>query len=198
MIEHWNQRYDTEAFIYGREPNLFFKEFLDKQPVGKLLLPCEGEGRNAVYAASLGWEVTAFDQSEVGMKKALAFAREQGVTLHYGIADALAFDYPSGAYDVIAFLWAHFPQDIRRKIHQKSLSGLKQGGFILLEGFNKKQLSFASGGPKDPEMLFSLDYWPDDFPGLKAILLEEAMTLLDEGDFHRGEAAVIKYLGRKT
>lgn len=197
MKEHWNQRYTSNAFVYGRKPNQFFKDFIHNQPPGKLLLPCEGEGRNAVYAASLGWEVIAFDQSEVGMKKAMAFAAESGVSFNYMLADALDFDYQSYTFDVIAFIWAHFPPDARRLIHHKALTSLKPGGFVLLEGFNKKQLSFTSGGPKEPEMLFSLEYWPEDFPGITTQLLEETFTVLDEGDFHQGEAAVIRYIGKK-
>ncbi|MHC1708028.1 MAG: class I SAM-dependent methyltransferase [Bacteroidales bacterium] len=196
LPDFWNQRYDSDEFVYGIHPNQFFKEFVDSHQPGKLLLPCEGEGRNAVYAAKLGWDVVAFDQSEVGRKKALKLAEKNQTQIHFEVADALEFDYQSGKYDVIAFLWAHFPPDIRRKVHQKAVSGLKPGGHILLEGFSKKQLAFTSGGPKAPEMLFSLDYWPEDFPGLSTITLEETTTLLEEGDFHRGEAAVVRFLGR--
>lgn len=89
MKAFWNQRYDEPEYAYGTQPNLFFKDQLDQLTPGKLLMPAEGEGRNAVYAAGKGWEVTAFDSSSSGQKKALRLAQEKKVTLNYLVADAL-------------------------------------------------------------------------------------------------------------
>jgi hypothetical protein len=75
----WNERYGADEYVYGKEPNGFLKEFIDNHPPGKILLPAEGEGRNAVYAASKGWEVTAFDFSEEGKKKALKLALKKPI-----------------------------------------------------------------------------------------------------------------------
>jgi len=78
--DFWNERYAGDEFVYGREPNRFFEQEMKRLKPGKLLLPCEGEGRNAVWAARHGWEVSAFDQSSVGKQKAELLAREFGAT----------------------------------------------------------------------------------------------------------------------
>ncbi len=92
MKEFWNDRYSSEEFIYGKEPNKFFKSEIDKLLPGKLLLPCEGEGRNAVYAAKLNWTVDAFDQSEKGKEKCEALADENNVSINYTVADAIEIE----------------------------------------------------------------------------------------------------------
>ena len=74
--DFWNERFGKEEFIYGTEPNQFFKEQLQNLEIGTLLLPAEGEGRNAVYAATQGWEVSAFDISEQGRVKAIFLAKQ--------------------------------------------------------------------------------------------------------------------------
>lgn len=113
MKEFWNTRYAAPEFAYGVEPNLFFKTQIDALPVGKILLPSEGEGRNAVYAASLGWNVTAFDYSEEGQQKALELAEKHGVTIYYTIADASEFQTDE-KFDVVALIFSHFPPQYER------------------------------------------------------------------------------------
>ena len=93
MHSFWDSRYNTDQFVYGKEPNRFFASELDKLPAGRLLLPGEGEGRNAVYAAKMGWEVDAFDQSRIGSEKALGFALEQGVHINYQVCDLEGFTF---------------------------------------------------------------------------------------------------------
>lgn len=77
MSQFWNERYSQAEYVYGETPNVFFAAQLDKLSAGTIILPCEGEGRNAVYAASQGWEVKAFDASEAGQKKALLLAEKK-------------------------------------------------------------------------------------------------------------------------
>ncbi len=197
MNEHWDNRYNVENYIYGTRPNEFFKEILDTCQPGRLLLPCEGEGRHAVYALAKGWEVVAFDQSEVGRNKALKLASESGFSFRYDLCDALYFTDKKESYDMIALLWAHFPASIRPVIHRNLLQYLKPGGLLVLEGFHKRQMNFQSGGPKDPEMLFDASYIQDDFKDLTTLILEERQTLLQEGDFHKGKAEVLRYVGIK-
>ena len=83
MKQFWNDRYSEEEFIYGVEPNEFLKLELDKIPTGSILLPAEGEGRNAVYAASKGWNVTAFHYSEAAKVKTTLLAEKMNVKLDY-------------------------------------------------------------------------------------------------------------------
>ena len=194
--DFWNERYGKKEFIYGTEPNNFFREQLDKLKPGKILLPAEGEGRNAVYAATLGWEVFAFDISEQGREKAMLLAKQQEVHINYEIASVL--DYTSHKqFDVIVFCYTHFPIDIRKTAHKEMLQLLKKGGTIIFEAFAKAQLNNNSGGPKNEAMLFSIDEVKQEFTGLDFKILEEKTIELSEGNYHKGEAEVIRCIGVK-
>lgn len=87
MKEQWNKKYSSEMYAYGEQPNVFFKDELDKLPCGKILLPADGEGRNGVYAASKGWQVESFDMSETGREKAMRLAEKMGVEINYRILE---------------------------------------------------------------------------------------------------------------
>jgi 2-polyprenyl-3-methyl-5-hydroxy-6-metoxy-1,4-benzoquinol methylase len=193
----WNERYSEQEFVYGTEPNTFLKEQLATLMAGKILFPCEGEGRNAVFAAQQGWQVNAFDQSEEGFKKAQQLARQNNVEVHYQIADALAVEYPKESFDVIALIYAHFPSTIRQEVHQKMVSWLKPGGCIILEAFNPTQLKNSSGGPKDITMLLTMEILEENFKGLTIEALAYETIILQEGKFHQGEAEVVRFVGRK-
>jgi SAM-dependent methyltransferase len=197
MKEFWNERYSSEEFIYGTEPNEFFKSEIDKLAPGALLLPSEGEGRNAVYAAKLKWTVDAFDQSEKGKEKCEAFAKENNVTVNYSIADALKIELPEDKYDMISFIFAHYPSSIRKQVHQKCIKALKPGGLLLLEAFNPLQLNNQSGGPKDLDMLYTVDLLKDDFADLNIKYLEELQVDLSEGRHHFGKGDVVRMLATK-
>lgn len=195
--DFWNERFGNEEFIYGTEPNQFFKEQLDKLKPGKILLPAEGEGRNAVYAATQGWEVTAFDISERGKEKALQLSEQYKVIINYEVTSVL--DYASQKqFDVIAFCYTHFPVEIRKVAHKQMLQLLKKGGNIIFEAFAKSQLGNSSGGPKNKEMLFSIDEIKQEFKGLDFKILEEKTIELSEGEFHKGKAEVIRFVGVKS
>ncbi len=194
----WDERYASPDYIYGKEPNIFFKEQIDRAPVrGKLLLPGEGEGRNAVYAAKLGWNVDAFDQSRNGQRKALNLAKSNNVIINYSVIDLMNFEPNKNFYDMAANIFVHFESETRFKFHEKIIDSLKPGGKIILELFSKNQLGKNSGGPQDLRMLCSLDEIKNDFKKLKTILVEEKSIYLDESDKHRGEASVIRFVGEK-
>ena len=197
MKEFWNDRYSAEDFVYGKEPNEFFKSEIDKLPAGNLLLPSEGEGRNAVYAAKLSWTVDAFDQSEKGKEKCEALAKENNVTVNYTIADAVEIQLEEDKYDMIAFIFAHYPSSIRKQVHQKCIKALKPGGLLLLEAFNPLQLNNQSGGPKDIDMLYTAELLKSDFGDLNVRLLEELSTVLSEGKHHSGKGDVVRMLATK-
>lgn len=193
----WDERYNQEDYVYGIKPNSFFAEHLKKMPPGKIILPCEGEGRNAVFAASNGWLVDAFDTSEVGKQKALKLAEKKGVSITYLIGDANSIIFPSNEYDVVAFIYAHFPEEIRKNIHQRAINWLKPGGKVILEAFHPNQLKNNSGGPKNEAMLYTEAMLTDDFKGLELELLKTTQTILNEGKFHEGTADIIRFIGVK-
>jgi hypothetical protein len=197
MMDFWNERYSKTAYFYGETPNVFFAEQLSKLTPGNLVLPCEGEGRNAVFAAGLGWQVNAFDSSEAGKAKALQLAEKKSVVIDYLVEDAVSATYPENSVDVVAFIYAHFPAAIRKSIHQKAIGWLKPGGIIIMEAFNPKQLNNESGGPKDLSMLYTKEMLQDDFASMKVNMLETLQTELNEGKYHEGVADVIRFVGVK-
>jgi len=194
----WDERYSAEEYVYGTEPNQLFKEQIDiiSMP-GKLLLPGEGEGRNAVYAAKLGWLVDAIDQSTIAQAKALKLAERNVVNINYSVFDLKKFTPAINYYHAAAIIFVHFNSEVRSVFHHKIINSLKPGGRLILESFSKNQLGKNSGGPQAFEMLYSLNDVVNDFKELKTILLEEKNVFLNEGDKHKGEASVIRYIGEK-
>ena len=194
----WDVRYSSEEYVYGREPNQFFKEQIDKIAVpGKLLLPGEGEGRNAVYAAKLGWQVDAFDQSIKAQEKALKLAEKYKVNINYSVTDLSSFSPDKNIYKAAAVIFVHLSPVERVELHKKLISSLTRGGIIILELFSKNQLGKESGGPQDISMLSSVEEIHNDFKDLKILLLEEKNLYLNEGDKHSGEASVVRFVGEK-
>ncbi|MFX0556601.1 class I SAM-dependent methyltransferase [Maribacter sp. CXY002] len=196
MRDFWNHRYAEEGFAYGQLPNAYFKQELDKLPVGSILLPAEGEGRNAIYALKKGWHVHAFDFSPSAMIKALEFANDEKLPLQYEVSDVLSFSSDK-TYDVLALCYAHFPANIRKEAHKHLLRYLKPNGTIIFEAFAKSQLGNLSGGPKNIDMLFSIEEIKKEFNGIAFNHLTETKVELNEGKYHQGEASVIRFTGKK-
>lgn len=202
MKDFWNERYSQEEFAYGESPNEYFQEQLSKIPVGKILFVAEGEGRNAVFAATLGWDVFAFDQSEEGEKKATLLADKREVQINYTVSDIAHVVYPENSFDALVLVYAHFPFEKRKEYHQALSSLLKKGGLLILEGFSKnhvinQQQNHKAGGPKDETMLYDLDELKADFNEFEFTEAYETTTELDEGDYHKGKASVIRILAIK-
>lgn len=196
MKAFWDERYAASEYIYGEEPNVWFAEKIKQLSPGRLLLPCEGEGRQAVYAAALGWEVVAFDQSESGREKALALAAKQGQTIHYSLADAMEYQHAE-PFDALALVYAHMPEKLRTAFHQRMAAQLKPGGTLILEGFHTSQLGRSSGGPRDLSMLFTPEMLEADFAGFHILHLGVEEVQLNEGTYHSGAAKVVRMLARK-
>lgn len=200
--DKWDERYSQPGFAYGTAPNVYFKSKIDKLPPGKILLPADGEGRNSVYAAMLGWDASVFDISREGQRKALELADKQGVQIDYIVGDLEAVHYDEGAFDVIALIYAHFPANIKSHYHKALDKYLKKGGTLIFEAFSKKHLAYQGrnekvGGPRDIESLFSIDEIRSDFANYDFEELIESEVELNEGSFHNGIGCVIRFVGRK-
>lgn len=195
-MNFWDERYSIEEYIYGLNPNEFFKIELKKLKPGKILLPAEGEGRNAVFAAKNKWEVFAFDQSFEGKKKAEKLASANYVKINYSI-DTYESYSSELRFDCIALIYAHLDYISMIKYYNKLLQFLKPGGTLILEGFSEKQLKFNSGGPKSIDMLYSIVKLKAVFAELKIEYIEELEINLDEGKHHSGKASVIRLIAKK-
>lgn len=201
MKEFWNERYGEMAYAYGEEPNAWFAECLRALLPGRMLLPAEGEGRNAVHAAQQGWQVCAFDISEAGRNKAMALAEKHGVSIEYRIGtldEVVPFPHE---FDALALVFAHFPASIRVGLSQQLLDNLRPGGHFIFEAFGKDQLNYQSkyrsGGPQQLDMLYSVEEVRAEFTGVDLIHLEEVEVELREGPYHSGLAKVVRAFGTK-
>ena len=203
MKEMWDTRYASEGYAYGIAPNEFFKNSIATyKPSGKMLLPAEGEGRNAVYAAKEGLEVTAFDISVEGRKKALKLAEKEKVSFNYEVGDFFELPLINEKFDNAALIYAHFPPPILSIYHKKISDLILPNGLIILEGFSTNHLKLRAenpeiGGPNKIEMLFSKESIQQDFSDFEIVLLEEVQIELKEGEFHNGIGSVIRFIGRK-
>lgn len=197
MEEFWNNRYAEKDFAYGTEPNDFLKDELEKLPAGKILFVCEGEGRNAVFAAKQNWIVEAFDLSKEGKRKASLLAKQNNVSINYQIANASKIEYSENSFHVVVLIYAHFPETIRKSVHEKIIKWLKPGGIVVLEAFNPNQLKNTSGGPKDLTMLYTKEIMTDDFKDLMVQQISTETIELNEGKYHIGKADVIRFVGKK-
>jgi len=203
MKEMWNSRYSDSAYAYGIAPNEFFKTAIDTyKPQGKILLPAEGEGRNAIYAAKNGLEIFAFDISIEGKKKAEQLAKQENVTIHYEVGQFFDLQLVNEKFDVAALIYAHFPPPILSKYYQKVAELLKPNGLVILEGFSTNHLPLRAanpkvGGPGKMEMLFSKETIKENFPNFEILQLEEVEVELQEGLYHNGLGSVLRFVGRK-
>ena len=197
MQQFWDERYSNTEYVYGEAPNRFLAEHLPSIPPGRALFPAEGEGRNAAYAAHLGWEVDAFDYSQSAHHKAAQLFERKGVQANYTLSSVEAYAFKPHHYDLVFLCYAHLPPQQRTYLHRQAIQALRKGGWLLLEGFHKDQLGRSSGGPKKEDMLFSLDQMKTDFSVLHVHKLEKRLVHLEEGDFHQGEAAVVRMIAQK-
>jgi len=200
--DRWNERYSNDEFAFGKQPNNYLKEQLEKLNVGTILFPAEGEGRNAVFAANLGWTVSAFDISMEGKKKADRLAKINNVTIDYQVGDLQEISFDTEQFDVIALIYAHFPANIKSLYHKTLDKYLRNGGVVIFEAFSKRHIDYVSknenvGGPRDLESLFSIEEIKSDFANYDIIELEEKEIELSEGLYHNGTGSVIRFVGQK-
>lgn len=192
---NWDERYSESGYIYGTAPNAFLVSVVDRLPQGNILMLAEGEGRNAVYLASLGYQVTAVDGSAIGLRKAAELARERGVTITTIVADLDGFRIEPGEWDGIVSCYCHLPLAIRVPLHRQVVSGLRPGGLLVLEGFSKEQLAYDTGGPKTPDMLLDLDELKQELAGLEFVHAVKLERDVKEGRGHTGIASVVQIVG---
>jgi SAM-dependent methyltransferase len=198
----WDDRYKKEEYAYGKAPDAFFEQWLKKFEPGLILMPADGEGRNGVFAATLNWQVTAFDLSAEGKAKALQLAQQRGVNLAYLVGDLEQLAFDEQCFDAIGLIFAHFAAEKKSQFHQKLDRCLKPGGVVIFEAFSKNHLQLTLnnphiGGPKDINMLFSKEDLVADFKDYEILLLEEEEYILNESIYHNGKGLVIRFVGRK-
>lgn len=200
MKDFWDDRYNQAEFVYGTEPNDFLKAEAQRLPLGRVLCLAEGEGRNAVYLATLGHDVWAVDQSAVGLAKAQDLADANGVSIHTTVADLESFEISPAAWDGIVSCSAHLPPTVRQRIHRQVVSGLKPGGRFILEAYTVVQLEIGGVGgppPAQKDLYMSLAALKEELAGLKFAIGREIERDVNEGQAHRGRSAVVQVVATK-
>lgn len=201
-IADWDERYAGPEFAFGTEPNAFLAaERARFKPGMRVIVPGDGEGRNGVFIAGLGCDVTTLDLSSVGVAKSKALAAERGVKIDALQADAVRWDYPAAAYDAAAIIYVHFGPKLRIPFHNRVIAALKPGGLLLLEAYTPRQLAHrangSAGGPQDLAMLYEPEMIRAELGGVDIEMLEEIETTLREGKRHTGPSSVLRLIARK-
>jgi SAM-dependent methyltransferase len=194
----WDERYSDDEYAYGKNPNDFLVSVVDQLPVGRVLSLAEGEGRNAVYLAEKGFEVVAVDSSSVGLKKAEKLAGERHVKIEIHLEDLSRYKIKANSWDVIVSIFCHVSPEIRRRLHQELVEGLRPGGMLVLEAYRPEQLEYKTGGPPSAEPMMTLESLEQELAGLEIIHGEELVREVIEGKYHTGKGAVVQVLARKS
>lgn len=194
----WDERFDADEYAYGTEPSSYLIAQAGRLPTsGHALVPGDGEGRNGVWLAERGLDVTTLDLSPAGVAKAKKLAADRGVTIDAQQADVFQWDWPASHFDCIVCVYMHLRPDLRERFHASVVRALAPGGLLVLEAFTPMQLQHDSGGPKQPDMLFTSSMLRKDFATLSELELDELATHLSEGRDHQGAAHVIRGVWRK-
>jgi len=195
----WDERYGRDEFFYGTEPNEFLRAQAHRIPQGgTVLCLAEGEGRNAVYLAGLGFQVTGVDGSAVGIAKLRKLAAEKGVAVTAIVGDLAAFAIAPQAWDAIVSIWCHLPEPLRRQVYRACVAGLKPGGVFLLEAYHPRQLAFKTGGPPTADLMPTLDALRSELAGLELLEARELERVVQEGQGHHGRSAVVQVVAMKA
>lgn len=193
----WDKEFDTDIYVYGKEPNDFLKENSHRIPSGKILCLAEGEGRNAIFLAKKGFQVTAVDSSQVGLNKALKLAAENGVQIETICCDLATFELGDTCWDGIVSIFCHLSPEIRGPLFQKMKRALKQSGVFLIEGYTPEQLKYKTGGPPCAEMMTTAKMLESELSELEFIHLKELEREVTEGVNHTGLASVVQGIAVK-
>lgn len=194
----WDQRYSEPGLAYGAAPNDFLREQFSRMPMGRVLCIAEGQGRNAVFLAAQGYDVSAVDSSAIGLECAQALAKEQGVELVTVVGDLEHYPIEPGAWQGIVSIFCHIPVEARIKLHRQVVQGLAPGGVFILEAYTEKQLEYATGGPPVAELMLSANCIADELQGLDMPLLQELDREIIEGKYHTGQGAVVQCVAVKA
>lgn len=199
--DFWSDRYRAagEAYLFGTAPNRYLAAQASLFAPGmRALSVADGEGRNAVWLAEQGLDVTATELSPVAIEKAEALAASRSVKVDFALADALNWIYPDEAFDLVVAVFIQFAApDERATLFDRLQRTLRPGGRIVLQGYTPKQLEYRTGGPSAVENLYTVALLREAFAGLEIERLDEYEDVLDEGSAHCGRSALIGMVARK-
>jgi 2-polyprenyl-3-methyl-5-hydroxy-6-metoxy-1,4-benzoquinol methylase len=198
-LERWNARFSAEHYIFGTAPNAFLAAQAPRlRPGMRALCVADGEGRNSVWLAQQGLHVRAFDFSPTGLVKARKLAADAGVRVDYRQADIREWNWDAEQYDVVAAIFFQFLTPAERPAVFDGLKrALKPGGLLILQGYRPEQIPYGTGGPKQPENMYTEDLLRQHFGDLEILHLASHDDEVDEGPGHRGMSALIDLVARR-
>ncbi|MGB9663915.1 MAG: class I SAM-dependent methyltransferase [Ignavibacteria bacterium] len=207
MQNLWNESFSDEEYVYGKEPNIFLREFYEQNPEmfkNPVLMVGDGEGRNGVYLATRGLDVTSLDYAEMGLLKALRLAKEKNTAIKTILADVNEFDFGIERWGTIVLIYLHLSKEERKRLYSQVKTALISDGLFFIEAFSVDQLKYNSGGPKLAELLYTKDELEKEFTksikGYKfeIIFSEQKVVRLHEGKLHEGDGSVVRFVCKKV
>jgi SAM-dependent methyltransferase len=198
-LEFWESRYAEPDYIFGTAPNAFLHAQAHRLTRGlSALAVADGEGRNGVWLAEQGLDVTSIDFSPRALAKARALAESRGVRLRIEQADVGNWTWPDAAFDVVVAIFIQFADPLtRERIFAGMKRALKPGGLLLLEGYRPEQLRYGTGGPPQIAHLYTRALLEQAFADLTILELREHDSVLQEGARHHGMSALIDLVAVK-
>ncbi len=195
----WDQRFATQEYIFGREPNRFLVSQAHLfRPGARVLDVATGEGRNAIWLAEQGCAVTGIDISPIAIEKARRFAEERKAAVEFAVADLRNWTWPEAAFDAVVTIFIQFAAPAERAVVFEGMQrALRPGGVLVMQGYTPKQLEYKTGGPGQIDHLYTADLLREAFSGLEIVTLREHEDVLSEGSKHVGRSALIDFVGRK-
>ncbi len=188
----WDERFSQAEPVYGEQPNNYLRAQVQRlAPGASVLVPGDGYGRNGLWLATQGFRVHTVDLSTIGVERARNSARHAGLSLTMEQADLSTWAWPQNQFDAVFSIFVHLFPNVRAAIHANMLRALVPGGLCVLEAFSTAQLKFSSGGPKQLDLLYSVEILRQDFAAAQILALEEATVSLQEGRMHSGPGAVV-------
>ena len=193
----WEERYEGNHYLFGTEPNNFLRENSKGLPIGETLSLGEGEGKNAVFLAGLGHQVTALDASENALLKAKQLAQQKRVRVNTLQTNLYDYQFEAGRWDCIVAIFCHLPSSIRKRVHQQIAHALRPGGVFILEAYTPEQLQYGSGGPPVKALTMELAELRKELAALKMIHAVELTRHIHEGEIRHGKSAVVQVIASK-
>ena len=181
--EKWDRRYAEKERVWPEEPSPVLVEETGELSPGRALDLAAGEGRNALYLAGQGWEVTAVDFSDVAVQKGREFTDRAGLEIEWNVADLNDYRPPEEQFDLVTILYLHMPWEEMAEVIHRAAAAVKHGGVFLLAGHDRSNLGRGAGGPQDPEVL----YTADDVAVMLAEFTVEKAHPFERGLEHEGE-----------
>lgn len=198
-LARWDARYSAPGYLFGTEPNSFLKEQAPRLKAGEIALAiADGEGRNGVWLAEQGLKVVSIDFSPIALEKARRLAAARGVTIQTVQVDLAHWAWPSAAFDVIVAIFIQFAGPaLRKQIFDGIRQALRPGGLLLMQGYRPEQLAYGTGGPSEPDNLYTHALLEESFADFSSLEIREHDSMIREGSAHAGMSALIDLIACK-